>query len=544
MEFASTVSPASPSSSAPVAMATEGSGVTAADLIEHVTELSSTGKRSHQDLMNCFEKLMAVYGNDAGLFVLDSVKSLQTRQGLLCDVFGALEGVPNSGNAILQSSHTADIFNRLASKTYTEAVHKSFLELFLSSANRDSYLMEIAENNLMLLSTFCLGLIAHEDLGLSEKACLVLSDVTSSFTTPLNHLVETAKRHSADSVVFTRFLQIISHAASVGDKQFAGCVACGGVQLVIETCRSNDILLAIVTIELLHEFAKCRAGLSYLVLEGVMLWLMDTSAASDSMLRIEALREMATILSTASKYHLLDVTFFDNLQLANILRRFLLCLQEQLEEPREEAKVAGLSALTDFALCSPAALTVVMSDAGLRDTWLSLINSKVDVQAAVMNSVAQIVENEYFISSPVSGSSVGESSSNGLYDDLKKAIVAELASKRRLTVPGLITKFVFQPVDSLRVGALRLVKALGTLPTGWGLLLLFQDPSLKEFLVTAGTEVTRDCKEAKYEAIAIIAQNPQVSHFGGDLEAKLKKLVAHGPYYVPQKVEDPMTIDR
>jgi hypothetical protein len=194
-----------------------------------------------------------------------------------------------------------------------------------------------------------------------------------------------------------------------------------------------------------------------------------------------------------------------------------------------------------------------MADAGFRDDWFSLINGKVEVQAAMLNSAAHIIANEYSLllhpllstgSSSSSAISHTESSTTTHCDEHKKMLIAELANKRKLTVPTFISKFLFQPIVPLRVGALRLIRALAIPTSGWGLLMLFQDPALKEFVLTPGTEMDRDCRAAKFDAISAIHHNPQLQLFGTDLVAKFGRLVAHGPHYKPSQQDEPMIVDR
>jgi hypothetical protein len=306
---------------------------------EQLRGLLNAARKNHKDLLEAYESLVESHGNDVASVMIECFKS---NVASIPELLGVLDRIDGCANALLKSPLNIEFLNGLAkTKTVSNKARVAFMDLLLSPANRSTYLGGISEDTFVILSTFCVGLIASDDMGLSEKACVVLSDMMSISMTPLLLVIETAGRHASSSVVYMRFLQVIAHAASLGDAQFAECVACGGIGLIVATCRSTDLLLAITAIELLSVFATSRAGLNHLVLNGVLQWLMDTASAADSLLRIEALREIASILANASKRRLLDAIFLESLQVANILRRFLLCLQDQLAEGSEEAKVAG-----------------------------------------------------------------------------------------------------------------------------------------------------------------------------------------------------------
>jgi hypothetical protein len=109
-------------------------------------------------------------------------------------------------------------------------------------------------------------LIPHDDLTVSERACKLTETIICTSSSPRNFLdimhSESLKYITADKNLYLRFANIWARILGKNDLLFNACNSVGAAAGIVSLCRSSqDILVQIVSIELLTEFSKTSSGL-------------------------------------------------------------------------------------------------------------------------------------------------------------------------------------------------------------------------------------------------------------------------------------------
>jgi hypothetical protein len=156
--------------------------------------------------------------------------------------------------------------------------------------------------------------IEKDDLTISDRACTLVESIIC--TSELHRtLLATMFRQSlkfatSDKNIYLRFANIWARILGKSDGLFESCMSCGAVDAILSLCRSNqDILVQIVSIELLTEFAKTSLGLKCLFDSGTVVWLVSVPSSEEdaSLLGNQALRQLGDIFVTASsKFHMTE----------------------------------------------------------------------------------------------------------------------------------------------------------------------------------------------------------------------------------------------
>jgi hypothetical protein len=225
----------------------------------------------------------------------------------------------------------------------------------------------IPAHNFDRMTEFSISCISASDLSLAEKSCVFLDNCVRT----LHQLALVAQIQHAgqvftkDSVVYMRFMHLLSQVSTYGDEQFRAVEACGAVESIVGLCKTNDILVQINVIELLTGLASTHAGLDCLCERGILQWVITTacgeSGASDSsssnngacngnvngnspassrpdpLIATLALRVLGSIFVKAAhaKYHL--AKHMDEGCFAHFLRQ----IHSYFEDGGEEEKLAG-----------------------------------------------------------------------------------------------------------------------------------------------------------------------------------------------------------
>jgi hypothetical protein len=213
-------------------------------------------------------------------------------------------------------------------------------------------------NDLGPLLLKVLLLIPGDDLTVSERACVLTESIICSSDQHRILLVtmftESSKYITADKNVYLRFANIWARVLGKSDDLFTSCRSCGAVDAILSMCRSSqDILIQIVSIELLTEFARTSLGLQLLFCGGTVEWLVATPYTEEdaSLLGNQTVRQLGDIFVTAASKHLMTAEFWSTIDKAQI-SRYLQTARNYLDSRSESDRLTGDSAATHISVAS------------------------------------------------------------------------------------------------------------------------------------------------------------------------------------------------
>ena len=189
--------------------------------------------------------------------------------------------------------------------------------------------------------------IAVTDLTVSGNACKLVESTVETSAEHQNLLVimfsESSKFATSDKNIYLRYANIWARLLSKSEDLFGSCRSCGAVDAIISMCRcSQDVLVQVVTMELLTEFAKTSSGLQFLFNNGTIDWLVGVPSSEDdaTFLGNQALRQLGDIFLTAASKSLMTEEFWSVID-KNLIGRYLRNAHLYLENSSESDRLTG-----------------------------------------------------------------------------------------------------------------------------------------------------------------------------------------------------------
>jgi hypothetical protein len=263
----------------------------------------------------------------------------------------------------------------------------------------------------------------------------------------------------------------------------------------------------------------------------------------------------------------------------NHIEHFLIAIQKALEDGDEIQKLAGISAVSEFASFSDIELDIVLNKyPETFQAWFALLNSaKTELCGAVLSSIAIVLsgvdnievgeissseeEKKTTISTPermeITTKILKEKDRN---ENLKKKLFHQISVSKRYHLGTLhyLLKLAQQPVPELRYPAIDVLIALINQPKPWGFLILFppnndsnpQDTVASpyqneffEYLINRETEHNKYDKDKKFSLIQNVQDHPLKNFLHHDVQVKIDKLIQQGAYFMPTRVEELLTLE-
>lgn len=189
--------------------------------------------------------------------------------------------------------------------------------------------------------------IEKDDLTLSDRACILVESIICTSELHRTLLVtmfrESLKFVQSDKNIYLRFANIWARILGKSDELFESCMSSGAVDAILSMCRSNqDILVQIVSIELLTEFAKTSLGLQNLFNLGIVDWLVSVPSSEEdaSLLGNQALRQLGDIFVTASSKSLMTEEFWATID-KGLIMSYLQTVCSYLDSRSESDRLTG-----------------------------------------------------------------------------------------------------------------------------------------------------------------------------------------------------------
>eukprot|EP00977_Amphora_coffeiformis_P018032 scaffold6091_cov164-Amphora_coffeaeformis.AAC.16 len=184
-------------------------------------------------------------------------------------------------------------------------------------------------------------------------------------------------------------------------------------------------------------------------------------------------------------------------------------------------RLAVMDAISSFAGASPDALALVLNDPVTREGWLSLNVSQSKLKAAILVSVARVID-------PPPEHLHDGTSRHSSADLLKLYSFVGRANNQEST--AMLLNFARSPLPEIRLGAYALLESVVKLPSG-GQVLLSTDKFI-DFLLSREGENTKEGREGRFAIVEAINQSPVKGLLSADIVRKIEKHVVEGPHYV------------
>lgn len=480
-----------------------------------VLQLYKQGPQKKEELTSAlkdFAESKAEFQGDLCLAVAEILGTKSIPSPALIDFLNAVTTVDNAMESVVFSPNFKRVILSVQPATNTKVLGK-LLEILRGLQSRNKTLhMAIDSDCYRALLLLLLDAIASPDLAVSEISALMTEVMLHSSVEDIPALIARCKQIN-DSTATLRYATVIARLLATDDEHFQICAQNDAARMIIELCRSTDILLQMVAIELLVEFASTASGVRYLFSEGALHWLLQLAYGADGvpadpLMASQALREISNIFQRASSKCLLDTSFWNEVSDKGVLTSFLrssLCHIEG-EGNSEDIRLAGLSALTEFCCSGAVALEMVLHDQELLSAWMTFLNAKVEMQAAFMHGIAKVIRagvespslgmstdmsvDSNTSSAPsdtvfntitaaaveqVNSANANKNSATSFdprdlqYDDRKKELFHSLGISKRSSSMDVLMKYVRQPVPPTKHAALDVLQAVAMQPRGWGL---------------------------------------------------------------------------
>ena len=371
-----------------------------------------------------------------------------------------------------------------------------------------------------------MSLIENADLSVSDKASdlieilIVRSNQEESSQSILKEFCHESDKFfsAAGMTMYLRFVCTIARIMGRGGSRlFNLCCDYGATSRIVDMCQNcDDVLVQVVVLDLLVEFAKSDVSLQYLIQKGTIEWLMTTSS-DEGFLANQALGVVGDILTAAKAHSLQTSDLINRLVTNNLLRTLETFVGSRIDADRG----TGLHALSSFAASSELALSLVVNDEILLGHWFTLLNlGNAEISAAVLMSVERIlrcgnviggrsddsssnaaseVKSAEDTNAAASSSSTSYSTDSAELVALKKKLLSQMGKAKQVTPVTFLVKTARQPIPEPRMASFKVMTALcRQQPSGWGMFELCNTQGFRAFIEDRHTEFTKEGKDAKF----------------------------------------------
>ena len=395
---------------------------------------------------------------------------------------------------------------------------------------------------------------------------------TTTTTTTTTRDVNRAQRSTTSVRCATAVMEI----TVLDDRTMQAAIASGAMQLWMSTLveQEEDPLLQISLLDLLEQLAtqphchchfhRAQWLLSDAVVEPILRWAggWEDGTEPDPFLGGPALRVVAALCSVGLQQQSQDEDInennnsrsssgVDNIATSgrtqNIIPKFHRALHNMIAQQQSSAssatsseldRLAIVDALSSLAGSSSSGLTLILEDFITLRAWLSLQVAQPKLKAAILVSVARVLDPvpQYDAAGDrleTGGSRQKPSDTLGmeLYSSLGKVNVNSSPSDGTAASTELLLAMAKSPLPEVRLAVYTLLQAVSKLPMGGQALFLHGD--FFTFLLDRERETTKEGREAKWSIVkSLIDHSPVKGLLADDVVRQLETYVQQGPYYV------------
>lgn len=355
-------------------------------------------------------------------------------------------------------------------------------------------------------------------LSFAEPALLAIANIWQDALRRMSNEKATA------STVAIRCASAVMNLVSLDEQMMKLGVDGGALRLVIDMLKEEqDPLLQMSVLDLIEKMAQTRpihhALAMWLFSQDVLTPLLELAGGTegeepDPILGGPALRVIAALC----KLTLVDSRVFEAEGL--LLTGFHRALHN-FEGSGELDRLAMIDAISSFAGASPDALTLVLNDPVTREGWLALNVSQSKLKAAILVSVAHVINQPF-------GNQQHQENASWNADLLKLYSLVGRTNNQESTT--MLLNFGKSPLPEIRLGCYTLLEAVAKLPTGGQALL--STAGFIDFLLSREGEKTKEGREGRFAIVKAINNSPVKGLLANDIVKKIETHVAQGPHYV------------
>jgi hypothetical protein len=398
--------------------------------------------------------------------------------------------------------------------------------MIVSPALRQAMVDQLASSNVQAASDATDAVVACcRKLGLSFAEPALLA-VAQHWQVALQRL---STEKASASTLAIRCASAVLEMVSLDEKLLEIGVDHGVLQLLLNMLVDDqDALLQMSVLDLMERTARVRpmhhALGSWLFSQPVLAPLLQLSGGSeeeedeeaDPILGGPALRVLAALckISQAGSQLVFPTETV-------LLTGFHRALHNMEGATGELDRLARMDAISSFAGASADALALVLQDPVTRDGWLSLNVSQPKLKAAILVSVARVLD-------PLTEHVEGGSLRHAPADLLK--LYALLGRTNRQESTSMLLTLARSPLPEIRFSVYALLQAVTKLSTGGQVLL--STAGFVDFLLSREGETTKEGREGRYALVEAIHASPVKGLLAEGIVNKLEAYVSQGPHYV------------
>lgn len=417
------------------------------------------------------------------------------------------------------------------------------LDVLIKAFSEKKYIDALTDDTIAIIIDKTLPFIDASELIISQRACSLIESILIKRTLQLRlPVILTASmkhyKNQRASEYFIRYTTIIANVMASSDEHFCACSAMGAVDMIVSLLKSNDVLVQMVVLDqLMISFAHTYAGFEYMFTKGIIKGLITLACgdisdgiAPNSLLSTQALDLLGNIFAKLGHSLIVNNDANSPLQLllANndcqtLLSSFLQSVVININSADDVSKIAGIKSLSEFASSSFNNFRMVISDQNVLDCWINMINSKSDIVAQVLHSIAAVIESKHTI--PVGGAAAD----TAFHRQLKIKLLRSIEQLKTVSVATYLIRVIRQPIEDARNGAYNLMRVISN--ESWGIDMLCNSPSFLEFICDRNTEFSKDGKEWKFLVIQGLFRH--VEFLSPDYVKAITTLHQQGPFYMP-----------
>jgi len=396
----------------------------------------------------------------------------------------------------------------------------------------------LSSSQVISLTRMLFPMVADSDLTSSEIACELLFAFAKSSPSSVIPLIVPDGSDILDSVISSRYSALHSRIAGISGECFNVCRDCGLVDQIVTKCKSGDVLLVLVILELIPDLAQSQEGLQYLYDCGMFDFLVLLSCGSpdeqvpDPFLGEQALRELSKILVLSYKISGNRIT---TLLGADFMHKVMTAISNILGSTTQTERLTGLFAASEIACASVNGLESVVSNVEVLDGIMTLLRSTPEVQAACLHAIGRMIEENSDHS--------GDLAAFARSSTIKKTLFEGIGIARSApSTASYLLQTLRKPVSETRHGAYHILIAIIKCDPQYGLITIFQIPEFMPYLEQRATEFNKEGKEWRFSLMSAIHESPNKTILGDEVVAEIKKYVDQGPFHVEVEQSEMLTI--
>jgi hypothetical protein len=415
---------------------------------------------------------------------------------------------------------------RLVSTAEAMIVSPELLQIMVAQLSGDD--VEVSVNATAALTAAC------KKLGPSF-ALQALDAIRTSWQSTWDQLasVNNNKKVAAASIIAVRCVSAMVEIAVAEDTFFKAAMESGAADAWTTMLQyMADPLLQMAILDLIEKLAGSRPMHATRT-----LWLFSNTELCETLLQMAGGSEVGVpdpllvgsalrvVASMCKLLHHGDSSLSANHYLLTGFHHAL----HNWEPGGDVDRLAIVDAISSFASASEEALELVLEDPITRQAWLNLSVAQPKLKAAILVSIARVLDPDIAPQVDLNGDSIVTDSmrpSNTIGMELFAA-VGKTNDQRDTT--GFLLSMTRSPVPEIRIGCYSLLEAAAKLPTGGQV--LFINGDFFTFVTARENETTKNGREAKYAIVQALLASPVKGLLAADIVRQLDKYVSQGPHY-------------